>query len=362
MNLLIIKFLKMNKTLIIFLSFLTVLSCKKNVTQDLTPYTLNIGAFPKPNLPEDNKLTKEKVKLGKMLFHEKLLSSDNSISCASCHLQEKSFNDDKKFSKGVGGLLGDRNAMSIINMAWNTNGFFWDGRAELLRDQALGPIENPLEMNESLENVIKKLSNEEQYINQFKKAFGDEEINSLNISLAMEQFMFTMISNQSKYDAYLAGETALTESEDRGRKLFSQEYNPFFPSESGADCAHCHGGFNFENDKYMNNGLSSDSEMEADLGRFKVTQNNQDKGKFKVTSLRNIALTAPYMHDGRFNTLMEVLDHYNEEIKASSTLEPEIENTRVSGLELSQQDKEDIIAFLMTLTDNSLATNPEFFE
>lgn len=353
----------MNKIFFLMIPLIFVLSsCKKDATQDLTPYKLDYGNFPAPNLPEDNALTNEKVKLGKMLFHEKLMSSNESVSCASCHLNTNGFNDNKRFSEGVGGLLGDRNAMSIINMAWNTNGFFWDGRSFLLRDQSLGPIENPLEMNETLENVINKLSNEDRYLEQFTKAFGSEEITALNMSLAMEQFMLTIVSNKSKYDDYLAGTQALTDSEERGRKLFSQEYNPFFPNESGADCLHCHAGFNFENDKYMNNGLSTDAEMQSDLGRYKATQVEGDKGKFKVPTLRDIELTAPYMHDGRFNTLMEVLDHYNEEVKASTTLEPEIENTRVTGLGLTQQDKEDIISFLKTLTDRTLENNPEFQE
>lgn len=353
----------MNKIFYLIIPILIVVSsCKKEVTQDLTPYKLDYGNFPPPNLPDDNALTKEKVKLGKMLFHEKLMSSDGTISCASCHLNTNAFNDDKRFSEGVGGLLGDRNAMSIVNMAWNTNGFFWDGRAHLLRDQSLGPIENPLEMNETLENVINKLSKEDNYLDQFTKAFGSEEITSLNMSLAMEQFMLTIVSNKSKYDSYLAGEATLTASEERGKFLFEEEYNPFFPNQSGADCLHCHSGFNFENDQYMNNGLSTDAEMQADLGRYKATQVEADKGKFKVPTLRDIELTAPYMHDGRFSTLMEVLDHYNEEIKPSITLEPEIENTRATGLGLTQQDKEDIIAFLKTLTDKTLKTNPDFSE
>lgn len=342
--------------------FVLNLSCNKEIEQDLTPYTLDIGNFLEPKLPEDNPLTVEKIKLGKMLFHEKKLSSDGSVSCAICHMQSNAFNDVKKFSTGVGNLEGTRNSMSIVNLAWNTNGFFWDGRANLLREQSLDPIVNPLEMNESLENVIKKLSEEDKYIEQFQKAFGTQEITSLNMSLAMEQFMLTIVSNKSKYDAYLAGEISLTASEERGKFLFEQEYNPFFPNQSGADCLHCHSGFNFENDQYMNNGISTDVEMQSDLGRYEVTNADSDKGKFKVPTLRNIELTAPYMHDGRFTTLMEVLDHYNEGVKPSNTLEPEIENTRTSGLGLTQQDKEDIIAFLKTLTDTTLESNTEFSE
>ena len=348
----------------IFTIIILAFSCQKNtvIEQDLTPYNLEYGSFPDPNIPTDNELTQQKVKLGRMLFYEKSMSSDGTISCASCHLQTNSFNDNKQFSEGVGGLLGDRNAMSIVNLAWNTNEFFWDGRSHLLRDQSLGPIENPVEMNETLDNVILKLSAIEEYKNQFKRAFGSEEISSLKMSLAMEQFMFTIVSNNSKYDKSLKNEVTLTANEERGRFLFNQEYNEFFPLESGADCAHCHSSFNFENDKYMNNGISSNLEIQSDFGRYNVTNDESDKGKFKVPTLRNIELTAPYMHDGSFSTLEEVLDHYNEGIKISNTLEPEIENTRINGLNLTDQDKADIIAFLKTLTDPTIATNPKFSE
>ena len=353
----------MNKLLVsLLIIILLEVSCKKEIEHDLTPYTLEYGTFPSPNIPADNELTKQKVKLGRMLFYDKIMSSDGTISCASCHLQANSFNDDKQFSEGVNGLLGDRNAMSIINLAWNTNEFFWDGRSHLLRDQSLGPIENPVEMNETLDNVILKLSAIEEYKNQFKRAFGSEEINSLKMSLAMEQFMFTIVSNKSKFDDEKAGLTTFTTNEERGRYLFNQEYNEFFPLESGADCAHCHSSFNFENDKYMNNGISSNLEIQSDFGRYNVTNDESVKGKFKVPTLRNIELTAPYMHDGRFATLEEVVAHYNEGVKISTTIEPEIENTRVNGLGLTIQDKADLVAFLKTLTDPTIATNSEFSE
>lgn len=214
-------------------------------------------------------------------------------------------------------------------------------------------------MDETLDNVVAKLAEVKQYRDQFMRAFGSEEITPLRISLAMEQFMMSIVSNRSKYDRYLAGEIQLTESEERGRRLFFTEYNPFFPDSSGADCAHCHGGFNFENDMYMNNGLNSDAEV-RDEGRSKVTGDPGDKGKFKVTSLRNIELTAPYMHDGRFSTLAEVIDHYDHGLKASATLDPALEQTREKGLMLSETDKSDLIAFLRTLTDPHLATNPAY--
>ncbi|WP_306642349.1 cytochrome-c peroxidase [Sanyastnella coralliicola] len=350
-------------------SALLVMSCKKDeeddageemVVYDPTPYVLNYPAhIPPPSIPEDNQLTVQGVRLGKMLFHEPLLSADGSQSCASCHDQTNAFSDTAQFSIGVNGLPGGRQAMAVMNMAWNTNGFFWDGRAPLLRDQSLLPIQDELEMDETLENVISKLSNSQAYKDQFTRAFGDSEINALRMSLAMEQFMNSIVSFDSKYDRYLAGIEQLTESEERGRQLYFTEFNPFFPDESGADCEHCHGGGNFENDEYMNNGLDAEGEFEDD-GFYDVTGNEADRGKFKVTSLRNIALTPPYMHDGRFNTLEEVIEHYNEGIQSSASLDPALEATIETGLMLDDQDIQDLVAFLHTLTDINFTENPEY--
>lgn len=347
------------------LLFLLILSCGEDepitvVEHDETPYILEYGHLPEPDLPADNALTQQGVQLGRMLFYEKMLSLDGSQSCASCHNQADAFTDTLRFSVGVEGLEGPRQAMSVFNMAWHNNEFFWDGRSHLLRDQSLKPIEDPLEMNETLENVIAKLSNSQMYKDQFTRAFGSDEINAEKMSLAMEQFMLSIVSNDSKYDKYLAGEAELTDSEERGRLLFETEYNPFFPEMSGADCAHCHGGANFENDQYMNNGLDSDDEF-TDLGREEVTGDPLDKAKFKVPTLRNIELTAPYMHDGRFATLEEVIDHYDAHMKMSSTIDfalPQVIDN--GGLKLTDEDKADLINFLKTLTDQTFLNNPEY--
>jgi len=330
---------------------------EKEIEWDKTAYKLDYGSFPAPQIAEDNPLTEQGVALGRMLFYEKALSKDGSMACANCHKQEYAFTDNDRFSIGVEGLPGGRQAMSVFNMAWHSNEFFWDGRAHLLRDQALGPIQDPLEMNETLENAVAKLTEKQKYKDQFMRAFGSEEITSEAISLALEQFMNSIVSYQSKYDKYLAGEATLTDSEKRGLDLFFAEFNPFFPEESGADCAHCHGGANFENDQYANNGL--DSEFE-DFGREDATGDENDRGKFKVTSLRNIEVTGPYMHDGRFTTLEEVIDHYNSGLKPSPTLDPALEPNRETGLMLTEQDKKDLIAFLKTLTDHELLTNPAY--
>ena len=214
-------------------------------------------------------------------------------------------------------------------------------------------------MNETLPNAIAKLSADQKYSDQFIRAFGSSDITEERMSLAMEQFMNTITSTESKYDKFLRGDVNLTPSEHRGRKLFFTEYNQFFPDSSGADCAHCHGGANFENDRYMNNGLDELGDQ-SDIGREKVTSNPIDKARFKVTSLRNIALTAPYMHDGRFNTLEEVVAHYNNGLKDSPTLDPALRQTMATGLMLDQQDIQDLVAFLHTLTDEELMTNTAF--
>lgn len=344
-------------------ALLVTVSCKDEpeelttVNYDDTPYVMNIGDFPPPEIAVDNPLTVQGVKLGRMLFYETMLSKDGTMSCGSCHRQEHAFSDSNRLSIGVEGLPGKRHAMAVVNMAWNTNEFFWDGRAHLLRDQAILPIQDELEMNETLANVVSKLASEERYANQFKRAFGSTEITSHKISLALEQFMNSIVSVDSKYDKYLRGEVALTESEERGRELFFAEYNEFFPATSGADCAHCHSPTNFSNNEYMNNGLDA---VITDDGRETVTFNPQDKGKMKVTTLRNIELTSPYMHDGRFTTLEEVVDHYNNGLQASSTLDPALAYTMNTGLMLDAQDKVDLVAFLKTFTDQTFLHNPAY--
>lgn len=345
-------------------------SCKKTNTAsigeteavyDKTPYAISYGSFPPAPIAQDNQLTFETVKLGRMLFYEKALSGNNTLACAGCHRQDAAFSDTEQFSTGILGLKGKRQAMAIFNLAYHTNEFFWDGRAHLLRHQSLKPIQDTLEMFDNLPNVVSKLSAMKKYSDQFLRAFGSREITDTRISLALEQFMNSILSNQSKYDQYLAGKATLTPSEENGRKLFFQEYNQFFPSLSGAECAHCHSGFNFTNNDYMNNGLDTDASI-TDKGRENVTHNTADRAKFKVPSLRNIELTPPYMHDGRFNTLEEVVEHYNSGLKASSYIDPALDNTRHTGLRLSTNQKKDLVNFLKTLTDYSLAKNTAYSE
>lgn len=326
-------------------------------TYDPTPYILKIADFPTPDLPADNKLTIAGVQLGRMLFYEKMLSKDGSQACADCHKQEDAFSDIRRFSIGVEQLPGKRQAMAVMNLAWHQNGLFWDGRAPKVRDQALKPIQDPLEMNETLPNVVAKLSDDKKYTDQFIRAFGNEAVTAERIGLALEQFMLTMVSANAKYDQYLRGTATLTASELRGKDLFFSEFDPF-GSEKGAECFHCHAGHNFTNDEFMNNGLDTDVGM-TDEGRQKVTGDPLDKAKFKVPSLRNIALTPPYMHDGRFATLEEVIEHYDHGVQQSATVDFLLQyNLQPGGLQLTVQDKADLIAFLHTLTDETFLYEP----
>lgn len=354
---------------VIGLGILSVIyGCRKDITSnpetpfyDPSPYDVgNVSKFPPLiGVHNDNPLTVEGVKLGRMLFYEKMLSRDGTMSCASCHIQAFAFSDTARVSLGIRGLPGRRQAMSVVNMAWNGNHFFWDGRAELLRDQSLKPIEDHLEMDDTLPNVVSKLGASRMYKDQFIRAFGSEEITPEKMSKAMEQFMNTIISNRSKYDRFLNGELALSPTEERGRILFFKEYNPSLPNESGADCVHCHGGITFENDQYMNNGLDTDAEFK-DLGREEITKNPLDRARFKVPTLRNIERTAPYMHDGRFKTLEEVVNHYNL-VKRSSTVDPLLDlQIDPGGLFLDAQKKADLVAFLKTLTDYELIQDERF--
>ncbi|HUR32115.1 MAG TPA: cytochrome c peroxidase, partial [Saprospiraceae bacterium] len=355
---------KTMKSVFYFLIFVVVISaCGPDevspVTYDPTPYQLNFGRFPDPHLPDDNLPTIAGVQLGRMLFYEKALSKDGSIACADCHQQKDMFSDIRQFSIGVDDLPGKRQAMPLFNLAWHKHGMFWDGRAPLVRDQALKPIQDPLEMNETLENVVTKLEAQQKYRDQFIRAFGDDVITSERVGLAIEQFEFTMISNNSKFDQFERGEISLTESEERGRVLFFREVDPFL-NQKGGECFHCHGGFNFTNDQFMNNGLDSETDFE-DLGRFMVTNDPADMARFKVPSLRNVALTSPYMHDGRFSTLEEVINHYNIGVKSSSTVDEVLfHSLEPGGLQLNTEDINDLVSFLKTLTDESFRLDPRF--
>ncbi len=314
--------------------------------EKFTPYRFTMSAtFPIPDLPRDNPLTDERVGLGNALFHDPALSRDGTISCASCHSPAFAFADARRFSAGVRGQSGARNAMPLFNLAWKTT-FFWDGRSPSLRAQALVPIQDPAEMDETLERVIAKLAATASYPPLFLAAFGSPEITAEKLGLALEQFLLTLTAFDAKFDRALRGEAKLEADEQRGFELFMTEFEPR-TGQRGADCFHCHGGPLFSDHQFHNNGLSPT----ADTGRFKITQLEADRGKFSTPSLRNIARTAPYMHDGRFASLEEVVAHYSTGTHRSPTLDPNLAKHPDGGLQLSAADQRALVAFLKILTD-----------
>lgn len=316
-----------------------------------TPYRLVISnTFPIPDLPRDNPLIEETVALGRKLFHETALSRDDTLSCASCHQPEAALSDKRRFSIGVDGQIGTRNGMPLFNLAWK-NSFFWDGRAPRLRDQVLVPIQDHVEMDEKLDRVVAKLKAKKEYPPMFEAAFGTPEITSEKLGLALEQFMLTLVSHRSKFDRAMRGEEQFTPEESRGFELFMTENEPRM-GQRGADCFHCHGGALFSDHQFHNNGLSAES---GDFGRYRVTNAESDRGKFSTPSLRNVALTAPYMHDGRFSTLEQVIDHYSSGVVRSSTLDPNLAKHPPEGMQMSAEDKKALVAFLKTLTDDGFA-------
>ena len=323
------------------------------------PYPLVLPAhFPQPIALPDNPLTVDGVELGRRLFYDPILSADSSQSCSTCHRQSRSFANPERVNKGILGLEGSRNAMALINLGYNPRGFFWDGRSDTPEDLALLPVIDHLEMNDTWENVERKLQKHPQYPALFRKAFGIERKGDIRRDLAvkaMGQFMRTLISAQSRYDQVLWERKGFpTDSEQRGLELFFIEYSQ---SLDHPGCSHCHFNPFFTDHNFRNNGLTPAPSLDdfPDKGRGAISQNKFDNGKFKVPTLRNIALTAPYMHDGRFKTLEEVLDHYSSGGHPSGNLDPNIQR-----FTLSPQDKQDLIAFLNMLTDTAFVQNPKF--
>lgn len=341
------------------------ISCKRDkVVYEPTPYALKIPShFPDMIIPEDNPMTVEGVELGRKLFYEELLSGDNTMSCASCHAPANAFTDTNRYSTGIDGIQGNRNSMALINLGWATS-FFWDGRAATLEEQILGPVPNPIEMHQSWPDAVAKLQNSMEYRNMFFKAFGDSGIDSIRVSKAIAQFLRTMISGSSKYDvlykfangipmsnAEIAIYASITPDEKQGYLLFNDSQK--------ADCFHCHNGTMMRIDGFSNNGIDS---AFSDIGRAAVTGNPSDIGKFKVPTLRNIALTAPYMHDGRFATLDEVIDHYSTGVHVTPTLDPLMQFSFQGGVNLDPVEKDQLKKFLLLLTDEQFVNNPDFQE
>ena len=339
------------------------MSCKKdNTGYSPQPYVLEIPShFPDMIIPADNPMTVEGVYLGRKLFYEKQLSGNNTMSCGACHAPASSFSDPNQFSTGIDGIQGSRNSMALINLGWQ-NFFFWDGRAKTLEEQILGPVPNPIEMHQSWPDAVGKLNASQEYKNLFYKAFGTTEIDSTLVSKAIAQFLRTMISGSSKYDVmykYINGMSLSADDQITLASLSADEWAGYdlFKSLNGADCFHCHNGALMQVNKFSNNGLDLTF---TDNGRGAITGLASDNGKFKVPTLRNIALSGPYMHDGRFTTLDQVIEHYSSGINQSSTIDPLIEYAFQGGVQLDSQEKNQLKQFLLTLTDYNFVNNPDF--
>lgn len=360
--------------LIAFLPLAMLASCKPDegpeetdgtdggAAHQATPYTLAIPSnFPPMSIPPDNPMTVEGVELGRYLFYEERLSGDNTMSCASCHGQSFAFSDHgNQFSTGIDGVQGNRTSMVLQNLGWETR-FFWDGRAMTLEEQILEPVENPIEMHETWPNAVAKLQADPAYVALFQEAFGSTTIDRFKAAKAMAQFLRTLISGNSRFDRFMRGEIQLTPEEQLGFLLTQQEGGDpalGLGGQWGADCFHCHphGGARFTDGLFRNNGLDSQF---TDLGLGGVTGLPQDMGLFKTPTLRNVAVSGPYMHDGRFSTLEEVIEHYNGGGHPSPTISPFMKFTQ-GGLSLTPEKKAQLLAFLHTLTDDEFLTNPEF--
>jgi cytochrome c peroxidase len=305
------------------------------------------------NTPDDNPVTDHGATLGRVLFYDTRLSANNTVSCGSCHVQKNAFVDPNRFSKGFEGKQTDRHAMSLVNLRYGLRGrFFWDERAASLEEAVLVPIQSKTEMGQDLTKLVEVLAKDDKYAELFKKAFGDDKVTQERIGKALAQFLRSMVSCQSKYDEGLAKVTSVrddfpnfTVQENKGKALFVN------------NCALCHlpgQDTHFSMIGPSNNGLDADVKS-TDGGVGDITLNGRQIGLFKSPSLRNVEHTAPYMHDGRFDTLEKVIDHYSKEIKQHPNLDP-----RVRRLNFTDSEKAALIAFLKTLTDQKFLADPKF--
>jgi cytochrome c peroxidase len=370
-------------TLLVFVTTISIISCKKNqqTTGSVALAALNLPATPfnysaqplpqfltapnitgQDNTPSTNPVTDWGATLGRVLFYDKSLSENYTTACASCHKQEFAFADNKRFSTGFTGGFTTRNSMCLVNARYYPDGkFFWDERASSLEAQTLMPIQNAVEMGMTLTELVNRLRSTAHYPYLFSKVFGDENISSDRISKALAQFVRSMISYRSKFDVGRATirppqnpvQTPypnFTAEENLGKQLF------FSPQ---TNCAACHGTETFTAPTIKNNGLENPA---IDQGVGAITNNQTELGLFKVTSLKNIELTAPYMHDGRFATLDEVIEHYNSGVQPHPNLSPQLKTAAgmPRQLGLSSSDKAALVAFLKTLTDAAITTDEKF--
>lgn len=301
-----------------------------------------LGLPPVP-VPADNPATTETINLGRRLYYDPLLSADRTIACASCHHPDKGFADDKPFSMGVQKKLGGRNSPTVLNAVYFTSQF-WDGRAPTLEDQAKGPVQNPVEMAHTLEGVEQRLNADESYMVEFAKAFGPGPITYDMAAKAIAAFERTVLSANSPFDRYYYGgdKTALSPAALRGFHVFKD------PNK--ANCAACHLIGDkyalFTDDQFHNVGVGVKNEVPTDLGRYAVTKQEADQGCFKTPSLRNVALTAPYMHDGSLKDLKQVVDFYVGGGNSNPFRDPKIKPLDF----LTGQERADLVEFLKSLT------------
>lgn len=300
--------------------------------------------WPQPKYSfKNNAITEAKFKLGRKLFYDPILSADSTISCASCHLQATAFaHTDHTVSHGIYGRIGQRNAPTLANLAWSTS-FMWDGGVNHLDVQALAPITSPDEMGENLKEIIKKIQKTSEYQIMFKEAYGNESVTGEKILKAISVFNIMLVSANSKYDKVMKGIDFFTEQELNGYEIYKQ------------NCASCHTEPLFTNYAFENNGITTDGYYN-DYGRMKITRSRKDSLKFKVPTLRNVEFTYPYMHDGRYKKLIQVMNHYSGINKQSGILSEKLKVMKI----LSDKEKVDLIAFLKTLTDKEFLYNTKF--
>lgn len=339
---------------IVFVFSLVLVSCKPEHEKPYqpTPYELPKPAyFPNAtNIPSNNPMTEEGVDLGRKLFYDPRLSgrdgTDGIRSCASCHHQANNFD--------FGGSAGlHHSVMPLVNLAWNTTGLGWNGGVATLEDMVLAAVTDPNEINGDTMQIVRKLQTTEDYPPLFEKAFGSRIVTFVNIERAIAQFVRSLVSADSKFDRYLRGEEQLTQNELQGYLLFV--------TEEGADCFHCHGGGGnalMTTNLFYNNGLEISFNDPKD--RHAVTGDPMDRGAYKAPTLRNVAVSAPYMHDGRFKTIDEVIDFYSDSVKNSATISPLMHHVMQGGVRLTSEEKAQLKAFLYTLTDETFLNNTSY--
>lgn len=333
--------------------------------EEATPLAIEEpAAFAKILYPAHNPTTEEGLALGRDLFFDPILSADSTISCATCHLPARAFADGRKLSMGINGRLGRRNAPGLANVGYLHKTLFWDGRADDLETQALHPVAAPNEMGGSWPRLVQKLRRHPDYWPRFQRAFGLDQPAELipdQVGMALAQFQRSLISSNAKYDQVQRGETVFTEQEALGHAIFfdradDADPGPFAGLPTG-ECAHCHIPPHFTNQRFFNNGLDEAMTLEdfLDPGRGGISGDRFELGLFRTPSLRNVALTGPYMHDGRMENLAEVVAHYN-----SGGQYAENRNPNIFPLGLSPDQATALVAFLETLTDTSFVNNPNY--